>query len=79
MRIGAPATPELTETETGVVEDEEQHVRPGRSRKLSRFWTLLLLAAVIASAGVVADSTAIVRTTTCAWNCSRSTASSSGR
>jgi uncharacterized hydrophobic protein (TIGR00271 family) len=31
-----------------------------RSRKLSAFWTLLLLAAVIASAGVVADSTATV-------------------
>ena len=30
------------------------------SRKLSRFWTLLVLAAVIASAGVVADSTATV-------------------
>ena len=30
------------------------------ARKLSRFWTLLVLAAVIASAGVVADSTATV-------------------
>jgi uncharacterized hydrophobic protein (TIGR00271 family) len=31
-----------------------------RRRKLSRFWALLLLSAVIASAGVVADSTATV-------------------
>lgn len=31
-----------------------------RTRKLSAFWTLLLLAAVIASAGVVSDSTATV-------------------
>ena len=33
---------------------------PERGRRLSRFWTLLLLAAVIASAGVVSDSTATV-------------------
>jgi uncharacterized hydrophobic protein (TIGR00271 family) len=33
---------------------------PELSRKLSRFWILLILAAVIASAGVVADSTATV-------------------
>ena len=31
-----------------------------RARKLSRFWTLLVLAGVIASAGIVADSTATV-------------------
>jgi uncharacterized hydrophobic protein (TIGR00271 family) len=35
-------------------EGDEQH------RRLSRFWVLLVLAAVIASAGVVADSTATV-------------------
>ena len=29
-------------------------------RKLSRFWVLLVLAAMIASAGIVADSTATV-------------------
>ena len=34
--------------------------RRPRSEKLSRFWLLLPLAAVIASAGVVADSTATV-------------------
>lgn len=33
---------------------------PETPRKLSRFWVLLLLAAVIAAAGVVADSTATV-------------------
>ena len=33
---------------------------PERSRRLSRFWLLLPLAAVIASAGVVSDSTATV-------------------
>ncbi len=33
---------------------------PETGRKLSRFWLLLLLAAVIAAAGVVADSTATV-------------------
>jgi hypothetical protein len=29
---------------------------PDRTRRLSRFWTLLILAAIIASAGVVGDS-----------------------
>jgi uncharacterized membrane protein len=33
---------------------------PERARKLSRLWALLLLAAVIATAGVVTDSTATV-------------------
>jgi len=33
---------------------------PEAARKLSRFWTLLVLAAVIASAGIVSDSTATV-------------------
>ena len=33
---------------------------PERGRKLSRFWALLLLAAVIASAGIISDSTATV-------------------
>ena len=33
---------------------------PERNRRLSRYWLLLLLSAVIASAGVVSDSTAIV-------------------
>jgi uncharacterized hydrophobic protein (TIGR00271 family) len=33
---------------------------PEAARKLSRFWTLLVLAAIIASAGIVSDSTATV-------------------
>ncbi len=33
---------------------------PDRGRKLSRFWALLLLAATIATAGVISDSTATV-------------------
>jgi uncharacterized hydrophobic protein (TIGR00271 family) len=33
---------------------------PARSQRLSRFWILLVLASIIASAGVVADSTATV-------------------
>lgn len=33
---------------------------PDRARKLSRYWVLLILAAAIASAGVVSDSTATV-------------------
>ena len=33
---------------------------PGRAQRLSRFWILLVLASIIASAGVVADSTATV-------------------
>jgi len=33
---------------------------PERGRKLSRFWTLLILASLIATAGVLADSTATV-------------------
>ncbi|MBO0818777.1 MAG: DUF389 domain-containing protein [Actinobacteria bacterium] len=33
---------------------------PERKRRLSRYWLLLLLSAVIASAGVVSDSTAVV-------------------
>jgi uncharacterized hydrophobic protein (TIGR00271 family) len=33
---------------------------PAARRKFSKFWTLLLLAAIIASAGIVADSTATV-------------------
>lgn len=33
---------------------------PERRRRLSRYWLLLLLSAVIATAGVVSDSTATV-------------------
>jgi hypothetical protein len=52
---------------TGLSEVDIQRMRdqlffegPGRGRRLSRYWLLLPLAAVIASAGVVSDSTATV-------------------
>lgn len=40
--------------------DSVLFIGPDRRRRLSRFWILLTLAAVIAAAGVVADSTATV-------------------
>ena len=50
---------------TGLAPDDITRMRdqlffygPERNRRLSRFWLLLPLAAVIASAGVVSDSTA---------------------
>ena len=52
---------------TGLAQDDIARMRdqlffdgPERGRRLSRFWLLLPLAAVIASAGVVSDSTATV-------------------
>ena len=52
---------------TGLAQDDVTRMRdqlffegPERSRRLSRCWLLLLLSAVIASAGVVSDSTATV-------------------
>jgi uncharacterized hydrophobic protein (TIGR00271 family) len=52
---------------TGVAHVDIQRMRdqvffegPERSRRLSRYWLLLVLSAVIASAGVVSDSTATV-------------------
>lgn len=52
---------------TGVADVDIQPMRdqvffegPERSRRLSRYWLLLVLSAVIASAGVVSDSTATV-------------------
>lgn len=33
---------------------------PDSSRRLTRFWILLVLAAIIAGAGIIADSTATV-------------------
>ena len=51
----------------GLTHADLQHIRdqlffegPERQRRLSRFWLLLLLSGVIASAGVVSDSTATV-------------------
>ena len=52
---------------TGVTHADVEQMReqlffegPERNRRLSRYWLLLLLAGVIASAGVVSDSTATV-------------------
>jgi uncharacterized hydrophobic protein (TIGR00271 family) len=54
-------------TKLSVAAEQVQHMReavffegPDVSRKLSRFWILLTLAAVIAATGVVSDSTATV-------------------
>ena len=51
----------------GLVDQDLQRIRDQlffegkeRGRRLSRFWSLLLLAAVIATAGVISDSTATV-------------------
>jgi uncharacterized hydrophobic protein (TIGR00271 family) len=52
---------------TGLRDDDIQRMRdqlffegPARGRRLSRYWLLLVLSAIIASAGVVSDSTATV-------------------
>jgi uncharacterized hydrophobic protein (TIGR00271 family) len=50
----------LTQVDVGRMRDQLFFEEPERSRRLSRFWLLLLLSAVIASAGVVSDSTATV-------------------
>jgi uncharacterized hydrophobic protein (TIGR00271 family) len=49
------ATSDLTRMHDALLFDGE-----GRARKLSRFWTLLALSAVIATAGIITDSTATV-------------------
>jgi uncharacterized hydrophobic protein (TIGR00271 family) len=50
----------LAETDIKRMRDQLFFEGPDRSRRLSRYWLLLPLAAVIASAGVVSDSTATV-------------------
>ncbi len=50
----------LTEKDVARMRDELFFEGPQRARRLSRYWLLLLLAAVIATAGVVSDSTATV-------------------
>jgi uncharacterized hydrophobic protein (TIGR00271 family) len=50
----------LAQVDVGRMRDQVFFEGPERARRLSRFWLLLLLAAVIASAGVVSDSTATV-------------------
>ena len=52
--------PAIAATDLARMRDALLFDGPERARKLSRFWALLLLAAVIATAGVVTDSTATV-------------------
>lgn len=57
---GKHAMPRLTEADLLRMEDGLFFDGPERARKLTRYWTLLVLAAIIASAGIVGDSTATV-------------------
>ena len=50
----------LTQVDIQQMRDQVFFEGPERKRRLSRYWLLLLLSAVIASAGVVSDSTAVV-------------------
>ena len=50
----------LTQADIMQMRDQVFFEGPERRRRLSRFWILLLLSAVIATAGVVSDSTATV-------------------
>jgi len=50
----------LTQNDIRQMRDQVFFEGPERKRRLSRYWLLLLLSAVIASAGVVSDSTATV-------------------
>ena len=52
--------PRVTDTDIQRMRDQLFFEGPEEGRRLSRFWILLVLAAVIAAAGVVADSTATV-------------------
>ncbi|MGL6278767.1 MAG: DUF389 domain-containing protein, partial [Gaiella sp.] len=52
--------PSVSHADIGRMRDRLLFDGPERNKKLTAYWTLLLLAAVIASAGVVADSTATV-------------------
>jgi uncharacterized hydrophobic protein (TIGR00271 family) len=50
----------ITQIDIEQMRDQVFFEGPDRSRRLSRYWLLLLLSAVIATAGVVSDSTATV-------------------
>lgn len=50
----------LTQVDIEQIRDQVFFEAPERRRRLSRYWLLLLLSAVIATAGVVSDSTATV-------------------
>ena len=52
--------PTIGETDLARMRDQLLFDGPTTPAKLSRFWTLLVLAAIIASAGIVTDSTATV-------------------
>ena len=52
--------PGLTESDLARMRDQLFFEGRERARRLSRFWLLLLLASVIAAAGIVSDSTATV-------------------
>jgi len=52
--------PSATDADVARMRDQLFFEGPDITRRLSRFWLLLVLAAVIASAGVVSDSTATV-------------------
>ena len=52
--------PAITDTDLERMREQLLFAGPHTARKLSRYWVLLSLAAVIATAGIVADSTATV-------------------
>src|SRR5690348_13638791 len=58
--LRAPGYAVWMDVDVARIRDQVFFEGPERGRRLSRFWTLLLLAAVIASAGVVSNSTATV-------------------
>lgn len=55
-----PEITSLTPVDIKQMRDQVFFEGPARKRRLSRYWVLLLLSTVIASAGVVSDSTAAV-------------------
>ena len=52
--------PAITDNDLERMREQLLFAGPQAARKLSRYWVLLSLAAVIATAGIVADSTATV-------------------
>jgi uncharacterized hydrophobic protein (TIGR00271 family) len=55
-----PFVPSITAEQVDYMRDAVFFDGPDAPRRLSRFWILLILAAIIASSGVIADSTATV-------------------
>lgn len=60
VESGPSGMPSIAEADLARMRRQLLFDGPERGRKLSRYWALLLLASVIATAGVVADSTATV-------------------